>query len=244
MNKTIIFSALAAIVLIAAACGDDEPGYKRFKAQPVDLGLSVKWADLNIGATEPQDWGGLYGWGDSTGLHEARIDEYPIEISWSQVDGREVTTVAWKSPYFGGRWPLADIAGTDYDIAAFMWNTNWRLPTKSEWNELIDRCQWTVATDVQGARTTVVRVTGPNGNSILLPMTGIDTNGAEERGNVGHYWTSNLLPLDEQSTHGFRCAVPCAAWSVTITPAAGAARCNFEPQVRNFQLAVRPVYAK
>ena len=117
MNKTFYLLTLIALMVLAAACGDDEPGYKRVKAQPVDLGLSVKWADLNIGAADPQLWGGLYGWGDSIGLRKAVIENYPIEVSWSQVDGREVTTVVWNSPYFGGRTPLANISGTDYDIA-------------------------------------------------------------------------------------------------------------------------------
>ena len=36
-------------------------------AQPIDLGLSVKWASWNVGASSPEDYGGLYGWADPTG---------------------------------------------------------------------------------------------------------------------------------------------------------------------------------
>ena len=37
------------------------------EARPVDLGLSVLWADRNVGATSEFDLGGRYGWGDPTG---------------------------------------------------------------------------------------------------------------------------------------------------------------------------------
>ncbi len=242
-TKTNLLATLLPIDLIAASC-NDQPANVRVAPEAIDLGLSVKWANYNIGASEAVAWGGLYGWADSSGLRKVFIDDYPIEVQWSTVDGREITSVKWNSPYFGGKKPLANISGTDYDIARYMWNSDWRLPTLAEWQELIDRCQWTVAANLPNARGMVMRVTGPNGNSILLPMTGYDTTGTPERGNVGHYWTSNLLPLSEQAQHGFSSSVACAAWSVTITAQGGAARCVAEPQVRHFHLAVRPVYAK
>lgn len=245
MNKTKFLAILFAIVMLAASCGDDDPKPVRVNPEAIDLGLSVKWATFNIGAAYPEAWGGLYGWADSSGLHKVRIDEYPIEVQWKMVEGVEITTVTWNSPYFGGKSPLANITGTDYDIARFMWNKDWRVPTQDEWQELIDRCQWTVATDLPNARGTVYRVTGPNGNSILLPMGGYDTRGEqEERGTIGHYWTANLLPIDEQGSYHFSSNVACAAWSVTIQPQQGRAVCTPTPLVRNFHLSVRPVSAQ
>lgn len=38
---------------------------------PVDLGLSVKWAAYNVGASSPEEYGGLYGWADPTGEKKA-----------------------------------------------------------------------------------------------------------------------------------------------------------------------------
>lgn len=243
MKKTHLLALLFAVMLFAASCGDDDP-VVRPRPEAVDLGLSVKWANYNIGASEAVAWGGLYGWADSSGLHKVQIDDYPIEVSWSTVGGREITSVKWNSPYFGGKSPLSNITGTTFDIARYMWNADWRMPTRAEWQELIERCEWTVATGIEGARGTVIRVTGPSGASILLPMTGYDTTGTPERSNVGHYWTSTLLPIEEQSEHGFSSAVACAAWSVTITIQGGVPKCTMEPQVRNFHLGVRPVYAR
>lgn len=40
---------------------------------PVDLGLSVKWAAYNVGASSPEEYGGLYGWADPTGEKKQQI---------------------------------------------------------------------------------------------------------------------------------------------------------------------------
>ena len=36
------------------------------KPKAVDLGLSVKWADRNLGATSPEGYGDYYAWGETT----------------------------------------------------------------------------------------------------------------------------------------------------------------------------------
>lgn len=232
---------LFASLITMFSCGDDEPDY-RINRDPVDLGLSVKWAPMNIGASAPEAMGGLYGWGDSTGHHQPIESEYPVAISFKMVDGHEITTVDWRSPYFGGRIPLADISGTEYDAAVYMWSNRWRMPTTDEWQELIDRCTWTPIANMEGATGTVFRVTGPNGNSIIIPLGGIDTsNASEARGAEGHYWTSELLPLSDQADYYYQSTVPCAAWSVKITRQGNIA---LEPQVRCFSLSIRPVLAQ
>ena len=232
----------AALVVLLMSCGDDEPNYQ-IQRDPVDLGLSVKWAPMNIGAAKPEAMGGLYGWADSLGLHKPISDEYPIEVSFRMNEGKEITTVKWNSPYFGGKSPRANISGSEYDAARYMWNTDWRVPTQEEWQELIDKCDWELIS-MEGATGQVYRVTGPNGNSIIIPLGGIRTTDMyEERGALGHYWTSNLLLLSEQGAYNYSSTVACAAWSVTINPHAQD-QIVFEPQVRCFSLSYRPVYAK
>ena len=232
---------LLALSVTMFSCGDDEPDY-RIKPDPVDLGLNVKWASMNIGATAPEAMGGLYGWGDSTGHHKPIESEYPVAISFNMVGGHEITNVDWRSPYFGGKTPLANISGTEYDAAVYMWSNQWRMPTTEEWQELIDRCTWTPIADMEGATGTVFRVTGPNGNSIIIPLGGIDTsNSSEARGIEGHYWTSEILPFSEQAGYYYQSSVACAAWSVKITRQGGITK---EPQVRCFLLSIRPVLAQ
>lgn len=235
MKKLMI--AAAACCLMLSSCGDDEP--QRIKYESVDLGLSVRWATTNVGALTPQDHGQLFGWADSTGSHR-KFDN--INISYrDNGDGTETTMVNWNSVYFGGKNPPLDISSTAYDIAIYNWNANWRMPTMDEWKELVDRCTWATETTASGA--TVWRVTGPNGNSIVLPMTGIraTSNSEEQRSSIGCYWTSTLLPIEDQAALRYESAVPCAAWYVKFD---SGTHPTLSTAVRCTGMAVRPVASK
>ena len=108
----------------------------------VDLGLSVKWASFNYGASSITAPGGYYFYGDPTG--SAVIHSFsPPNIN--------------------------SIGGTQYDIVRRNWGGNWRIPTRSEINELYSLCNWT-RTTLNGV--SVLKVTGPSGASIYLPFTG------------------------------------------------------------------------
>lgn len=76
------------------------------------------------------------------------------------------------------------------DVARANWGGKWRLPTKSEFEELINKCTWTQTT--QGGEKGF-KVTGPNGSSIFLPAAGTrqeSSNNLTRRGEVGYYWSS------------------------------------------------------
>lgn len=115
-------------------------------ADIVDLGLSVKWASWNIGASEIGDYGGLYGAGDPTGL--------------------EISTNAADYYFTDGE----SICGTDYDLAHVLWGGNWRMPTFAELKELKEKCIWEHNVNVNGVWGSLA--TGPNGNSIFIPYAG------------------------------------------------------------------------
>ena len=106
----------------------------------VDIGLSVFWADRNVGADTPQAYGDYFSFG---------------------------TPVPW-----GGTW---------------------RTPTASELEELLNKCSWelTVCEGVNG-----YKVTGPNGNSIFLPLGGsIWSDGTLDRpGECGSILSSERDP--------------------------------------------------
>jgi hypothetical protein len=115
-------------------------------AEPVNLGLSVKWASFNVGATKPEEYGAYFGWGDVTGEKTStNNNEYPSAN------------------------PPKNISGTEYDAAHVLWGDSWRLPTRKEQEELVNKCRWTKirSNNVEG-----YRVTGPNGNSIFLSASG------------------------------------------------------------------------
>lgn len=143
----------------------------------VDLGLSVKWSSLNIGAITKTDTGNYYAWGSVQTHNIDNQDNY----EWY-----DATTGIY-------RIPATNIAGTKYDVATHLLGGKWRMPTDDEFNELIDKCTW-VATD------NGFRVIGPNGNEIFLPFTGKSMeNGVYGRDQM-YYWSCkyNELPLHKE----------------------------------------------
>lgn len=148
------------------------------KAQTaVDLGLSVRWADCNLGAEKPEDYGGLYGWADPTG---ECTDANVYDDDWN-----------WLSDsLYGGYMPTKDICGTQLDIVRTTCGKPWRLPTKDEIEELISRCkkEKTVINNVAG-----IRFIGPSGKSIFLPSAGYRLGTDTIACNVsGFYWTGSI----------------------------------------------------
>lgn len=142
-----------------------EPVYDLNGYEAVDLGLSVRWAEHNVGGYSPSDYGDLIGWGDADGEnYSTDLSEYP--------------------EYY----PDSDISGGQYDMARAQWGGDWRLPTVDECQELIDKCTWTT-TSRDGVKGKLV--TGPNGNSIFLPYAGFRVGYDYKNIDLsGHYWTS------------------------------------------------------
>jgi len=144
--------------------------------EAVDLGLSVKWATCNVGASSPEDYGDYFAWGETTTKSSYDRDNsttYGVSISELQFRG---------------------IIGSDgnltaaYDAATANWGGSWRMPTLDEIKELFNNCTrtWTTQNGVKGRK-----VTGPNGNSIFLPAAG-GRYGSDlsNVGSNGGYWSA------------------------------------------------------
>ena len=145
----------------------------------VDLGLSVKWAAWNVGATAPEEYGDYYAWGEV----ETKVDYTEGNYKFMYLDS--YNCVEYSLP--GG---LNDISGTEYDAATINMGKEWRMPTKLELVELNDASTavWTTYKGVDG-----MRIIGPNGNSIFLPSGGFRSEyGGQNKGKSGKYWTSSL----------------------------------------------------
>lgn len=134
----------------------------------VDLGLpsGILWATCNVGATQPEESGNHYAWGETI----TKIDY--DETEWS------VDTSA-----------MCNISGNEkYDAARAYWGYTWRMPTRAEWRELMHYCKWEriVVNGVYG-----MKAIGPNGNSIFLPATGAKI-GSEHinKDSLGAYWSA------------------------------------------------------
>ena len=133
----------------------------------VDLGLGVKWATCNVGAEKPSDYGDYYAWGEI----ETK-DDYSPETS--STTGKEISDFS-RNP--------------EYDVAAAKWGGTWRMPTADEFTELINNCTMESA-EQDGVLG--VKVTGPNGNSIFLPLGGSWVRFLEPAPDfAGYYWSSS-----------------------------------------------------
>lgn len=73
------------------------------------------------------------------------------------------------------------------DVAHVNWGGSWRTPTKEEWDELIEECDWSWT-------GSGYNLTGPNGQSIFLPAAGCQGKESTfDVGTFGYYWSSSLL---------------------------------------------------
>lgn len=138
----------------------------------VDLGLSVNWANCNVGANEPQEYGDYFAWGELEPKESYSPNNYKYYSNGNFVD-------------IG-----SNISGTEYDAATHNMGNDWRMPTKAELEELISKCEWKFVTY---RRIRGWKVTGPNGNSIFLPATGYMLYDWNENISIdGFYWSSNM----------------------------------------------------
>ena len=126
---------------------------RHYGYEMVDLGLSVKWANMNIGSDIPADDGYYYAWGEN----EPKDDYSLATYQW------------YKDDRYYNLGDNFNIAATEQDVAHVKMGNAWRMPTYSEMDELKEKCTWTWSTqdNVSG-----YKVTGPNGNSIFMPASG------------------------------------------------------------------------
>ena len=140
----------------------------------VDLGLSVKWAKCNLGASKPEEFGDYFKWGYRVPKNrQSSVDSEKTNLSYN------------------GKYNVSDrkrVLDSEDDAATILLGSPWRIPTKEEYKELIEKCKWNEETlnGVKGCR-----VTGPNGNSIFLPLAGGYSFGFPYEEGYGVYWSSS-----------------------------------------------------
>ncbi len=186
MKKSIIIATVAS-VLLAVAGKAQTPASGRIAGHGyVDLGLSVKWATCNVGASSPSDYGNYYAWGETT-----TKSEYTKE-----------NCKTWEKS-------IGNISGnSNYDAARANWGGSWRTPTNAEMEELIDKCTWTWTS--QGGHNGYKVTSKTNGNSIFLPAAGSRLGSSfDDIGEIGNYWSSTFGRLGMQSAYCLEFDIDC-----------------------------------
>ena len=142
----------------------------------VDLGLSVKWADANVGSPVRGDQGSMFAWGETTTKSTYSWQTY----KWANGSETSLTKYNYDSQY-GAVDNLYELNPED-DAATKAYGGNWRMPTAEELYELINGCNWEW---INTLGFTGYKVSAKNSNNcIYIP---IDPNY-----NIGYFWTSDL----------------------------------------------------
>ena len=212
----------------------DEPSVSL--PEPVDLGLSVKWASFNLGASAPEEYGDYYAWGE---IEPYYISQDPLiwksgkdagyswsSYQWCMGSNKTITKYCSNSSYgYNGFTDSKTVLDPEDDAAHVNLGGKWRMPTDAEWTELRENCTWTRTTQ-NGVNGRLV--TASNGNSIFLPAAGSRDNAdLRDVGSDGNYWSSSL---DTGS--------PYDAWRVLFYSDYVRRLDNY----RYFGFSVRPVY--
>ena len=137
----------------------------------VDLGLSVKWATMNVGATSETERGQYFAWGETTGYTSDSGHDFALgNYAWYNATDRFT-----KYKHDGSSWDYEVLQSAD-DAATQNWGSAWRMPTKAEWDELKENCtaEWKENYNESGVNGVLFTSTkeGYTDKSIFLPATG------------------------------------------------------------------------
>ena len=214
------------------AVGRDPEGYRNFgqSVRPVctvdpdlpkapsyeyvDLGLSVKWATFNVGASKPEEYGDYYAWGETEPYYESGFAQENPQFEWKdgKTAGYSIASYKWcngssntltkyctmSSQGDEGFIDGKTVLDMEDDVAHVKWGGSWRMPTKAEQEELIENCTWTWTTmnDIKGYLVTSNK-TGYTDQSIFIPASGFRTNiSLRDVGSYCVYWSSSLNSED------------------------------------------------
>ena len=179
--------------------------------EAVDLNLpsGTKWANMNVGAEKPEDYGLYFAWGETVGYTSDTSDGHSFEwanYKWCN-DGIGTTVTKYcptsETDYWGGSGTPDNLLRLEYadDAACVIWGGNWRMPTRGEIEELISETnsEWTTVNGVEGMKFT----SKTNGNSIFLPAAGDRHDSDFGNGGVeGSYWSSSLYESGPYYAYG------------------------------------------
>jgi hypothetical protein len=159
----------------------------------VDLGLSVKWATFNVGATSPNEIGNFYAWGEIEPKDSYTDNNY----KWWNKSSKEITkyctidSLAYGDVADG----LTELLPQD-DVAHILKGEHWRMPNLNECKELVNGCTWTVST--RQGQIGFEGTSKINGNTIFLPVAGFRAGANLVHETLGGYWSSTLN-IEKQS---------------------------------------------
>lgn len=143
----------------------------------IDLGLpsGLLWAETNVGASTPYADGDYYAWGETQTKSDYSRGTYKWGSNLTKYNSSDGKTTLEASD----------------DVATVKWGKECRMPSRAEFQELYNKCDWTWKSNYNGASGYLVK--GPNNQTIFLPASGYRNNGdLYNHGSYGYYWSSSL----------------------------------------------------
>lgn len=162
----------------------------------VDLGLSVKWATCNVGATRPEEFGDYFSWGET----EPKDDYSWSAYKWCNGSINTLTKYCDNSNYGNeGFTDMLTVLNPEDDVAHVKWGGSWRMPTEAEMEDLSTKCTWRWYVEgnsefggVAGHKITS-NIAGYEDRFIFLPAAGYRYNSnISSVGYYGYYWCNSL----------------------------------------------------
>ena len=174
--------------------------------QYIELGLSVKWATSNVGATKPWDYGGHYAWGETETKNNYSASTY----KWCDTSVFPAHNTKYNTDSSSGIVDNKTTLDPEDDVAHVKWGGSWRMPTAAEQDELLNNCTWVWYESgnsefggVAGYKVTSKKL-GYTDRFIFLPATGyIHENTLYRAGDAGYYWSSTLYTSNSGYAQSF-----------------------------------------
>lgn len=199
LARSLFASLPAALCALAfsvtmTSCEDGDDVSPIVEPEAVDLGLSVRWASFNLGASSPEEAGNYYSWGE-TQVKPAN------QANWRGYKLCEDIAL-WTFTKYNETDGLTRLEPAD-DAAHVALGGKWRMPTYEECLELVNNCDPTM---VERGGVWGYLFTGNNGNTLFIPLVGyLETDGSlvyhwsQVGGDAakGCYWSSTLHPEND-----------------------------------------------
>lgn len=162
--------------------------------EAVDLGLSVKWANCNLGAGNPEEYGDYYAWGETSPHYQSGYAQEDPQNHWNK--GYSSDGYGWSCYKLSTTTFAPSVLPLKYDAAQAKLGAKWRMPTSEEMTELKNNCtwEWTSLNGISGYKVSGTK-NGYTDKWIFLPASGTRVNTTlSELDKAGYYWSSSINP--------------------------------------------------
>lgn len=203
--KKLLSTMLVGCAALLSSCSNDIRDINGHDAVNLCLPSGTLWATCNVGAEQPSDYGDVFAWGEVETKPKSR------ETSYSWADYKFLTPPAegerfgmftkyCRKSNYGNSDHKVELDPED-DVAHVQWGDKWQMPTRAQFEELVQYCTWDIDTqdDTEG-----YIVTGKNGQSIFLPFTEMYDillpGGASPAAEGTNYWLKNLEYVESMAS--------------------------------------------